>query len=386
MPLSLLAVAACLALLPPTRATELADSLCEAELGLLDAIRWALGPLAAGVRTGGAAPATRRAAAQDGAQYGAQYGAIAPWRAAAPAAAAPLGTAEGTGSDTSGELPLGTSPRALAASLRLLTALLRYDGAPRRQAYIEMPILGRPAALASLLRHADLRAVPSVQAAGCALVRVLLTNAGSGGGGAGGGGAGGGGGLRRSVSEGGSCDGVSSRPISEASSALDEYFEAALAALVAHGHESRSAAALEIACDASEVLGLFVMTSLIACKCSPRRHPSPQVLGVFAARQAGALHHKGALVIGAVVGALQAHGRTSTEAARAGCYALRALCLARNDQGNQRARMAARQRLDELRSMEGARHLKATLDAQGHKLPRPLRSSCVELLQDMGAK
>ena len=130
----------------------------------------------------------------------------------------------------------------------------------------------------------------------------------------------------------------------------------------------------------------FVMTSLIACKCSPRRHPSPQVLGVFAARQAGALHHKGALVIGAVVGALQAHGRTSTEAARAGCYALRALCLARNDQGNQRARMAARQRLDELRSMEGARHLKATLDAQGHKLPRPLRSSCVELLQDMGAK
>ena len=263
----------------------------------------------------------------------------------------------------------------------LTTAPSLPTGAPRRQAYIELPILGRPAALASLLRHADLRAVPSVQAAGCALVRVLLTNAGSGGGGAGGGG-----GLRRSVSEGGSCDGVSSRPISEASSALDEYFEAALAALVAHGHESRSAAALEIACDASEVLGLFVMTSLIACKCSPRRHPSPQVLGVFAARQAGALHHKGTLVIGAVVGALQAHGRTSTEAARAGCYALRALCLARNDQGNQRARMAARQRLDELRSMEGARHLKATLDAQGHKLPRPLRSSCVELLQDMGAK
>ena len=112
----------------------------------------------------------------------------------------------------------------------------------------------------------------------------------------------------------------------------------------------------------------------------------PQVLGVFATRQAGALHHKGALVVGAVVGALEAHGRTSTEAARAGCYALRALCLARSDQGDKCARLAARQRLDELRSMEGARHLKATLDAQGHKLPRPLRTSCVELLQDMGAK
>ena len=268
LPLSLLSVAACLAVLPPTRAAELADSLCEAEidicsrpackcsprrppvptgeaeLGLLDMIRWALGPLAAGVRTGGAA--VNRAVNR---------------RAAAPAAAAPLGVAEG--SDASGELPLGTSPRALAASLRLVSALLRYDGAPRRQAYIELPILGRPAALASLLGRADLSAVPSVQAAGCALVRVLLTNAGSGGGaGGGGGGAGGGGGFRRSVSEGGSCCGLSSRQGSEASStasstassALDEYFEAALAALVAHGHDGRSAASLEIACDASEVL------------------------------------------------------------------------------------------------------------------------------------
>ena len=266
LPLSLLSVAACLAVLPPTRAAELADSLCEAELGLcsrpackcsprrppvptgeaelglLDMIRWALGPLAAGVRTGGAAVNRR---------------------AAAPAAAAPLGAAEG--SDASGELPLGTSPRALAASLRLVSALLRYDGAPRRQAYIELPILGRPAALASLLGRADLSAVPSVQAAGCALVRVLLTNAGSGGGTGGGGGAGGGGGLRRS--EGGSCCGLSTRQGSEASStasstassALDEYFEAALAALVAHGHDGRSAASLEIACDASEVLGVFAL-------------------------------------------------------------------------------------------------------------------------------
>ena len=142
---------------------------------------------------------------------------------------------------------------------------------------------------------------------------------------------------------------------------------------------------VRIACDASEVLGVFALLEpcMHVLTTAP---PPPQVLGVFATRQAGALHHKGALVVGAVVGALEAHGRTSTEAARAGCYALRALCLARSDQGDKRARLAARQRLDELRSMEGARHLKATLDAQGHKLPRPLRTSCVELLQDMGAK
>lgn len=216
-PSCLLSVEVGLTSLPARLAADSAAELCTAH-GLLECITRALGPIADG-RT---EPPTRPTVP------------IGTSNAVAVGAPATSGATAGSEDGSVDDRPLGTSPRALATSLRVLATLVTLGGDGRRLAG-ELPLLNRPSLLPALLEHNELRRSAPVQAAGCALIRTVLTA---------------GGGGKSSGAK--SSQGLSSSPATSAGG-----LDAVVTALAAHGSQRSSHHHHRIAVDACEILGVI---------------------------------------------------------------------------------------------------------------------------------
>lgn len=205
-------------------------------------------------------------------------------------------------------------------------------------------------------RHTRIRVrfAAIAQAAGCALLRTLLSAA----------------------AGGSSVRGESAAVETSEAAALD----VALAALEAHGEPSTEPEPLGGPTGASSKNGSFA-ESISADAC--------EIVSLVAARRARApLIARRPAVVPLVARALSIHGTHSAAVAQSACWALRGLCT-RRDGGSSTARAggegsAAAERLATLRQHGGESAINRVLSSRGASLSRPLKACCQELLHALG--